>query len=538
MNINTQIKKYKIVSKIADGGMGAVYKAIDTELRRDVAVKVIHKHFLPNASVRARFIDEARIQAKLIHPNICVLFDAFDYKNKSSDKQIDEDIGPVLVMEYVDGVNLKELIKKKGKIPEKEAVKIILKVLEALKVAHKNDVVHRDIKPSNIMITLDGDVKVMDFGIAKSLTGERVSETKTGVKVGTPEYMSPEQITGKKIDARTDIYSLGIIFYEMLTGKLPFDGVTSEFEIQKFHVEKPMPLLVYSAAWFNEIISKATGKLPEERFQSAEDFQLELKNYFSEVKDLTRSQRKRFDKQPKTMPMKTGNELKNLLLLLDLETTNRSYFKNVVKKIVGKINDKEDVKCVLEIFPNLRPKRQKKRQLVIRRAIFILGKRIKNNLDDHEALQLYEKVKILKKNNIVKNIIWGIGLFFVSHCLFGLLFYFTYLTTEDYIIVRYFNINTRNILGFIFVLSLWDALFFSLSILSIFSYNFYIVRNKKSINKLFIVWNIAVLAFSVYWTGEVGDAAIPFFAAPFFIIPLDFIFIFIRFIYRKNQKEN
>ena len=385
MKPGDKIRKYKISSKIAYGGMGTVYKAIDTELRRDVAVKVIHTHLLLNASVRSRFIDEARIQAKLIHPNICVLFDAFDYKLQSSDR-------PVLVMEYVEGSNLKDVIKNKNKVPEKEAVKIVLKVLEALKIAHKNDVVHRDIKPSNIMITPDGDVKVMDFGIAKSLVGERLSETKTGVKIGTPEYMSPEQITGKKIDARTDIYSLGIIFYEMVAGKLPFDGVTSEFEIQKFHVEEMLPPLVHSPLWINDIISKATEKLPEERFQSAEEFQEELKKGFEKVRHLSRHERKKVEKL-----QKTGNELKDLLLLLDLETTNRSYFKNVVKIIVGKIKTKEDVKCVLEIFPGLKSRRQRKGQLIIKYSIFLLEKIMEMNVSDYEAIELYEKLKKYKK---------------------------------------------------------------------------------------------------------------------------------------------
>jgi len=258
------IKKYQIVSKIADGGMGAVYKAIDTDKQRDVAVKVIHSKFAFETNIRKRFIDEARIQAKLKHPNICSLIHAFDHESQL-----------FLVMEYLNGDNLKDVIKEKGEIPADETVDIILKVLEALKCAHKNNIIHRDVKPSNIMIMPDGKVKVMDFGIAKSLTGERLTETKTGEKLGTPAYMSPEQIIGKKVDVRTDVYSLGIVLYKMLTGKLPFKDNSSDYEIEQFHVQGIMPSLIDKTdcpTWLNDVIQKAVSKNPIARFDSAEAF--------------------------------------------------------------------------------------------------------------------------------------------------------------------------------------------------------------------------------------------------------------------------
>jgi len=217
-----QIREYKIINKIGEGGMGEVYLAEDENLGRQVAIKMLAPELMRNAELVERFKQEARLQASLIHPNIVALHTFFTHENML-----------YMVMEYAQGITLKELIKQKGKLEENTAKHIILQILEGVGYAHQLGIVHRDLKPSNIMVNKNGNIKIMDFGIAKVL-GDR-GMTKTGTKMGTLYYMSPEQVKAEKdIDQRTDIYSLGIIFYEMLTGKVPFNTDTeSDFEVMR-----------------------------------------------------------------------------------------------------------------------------------------------------------------------------------------------------------------------------------------------------------------------------------------------------------------
>ena len=245
--------------------MGVVHKACDTELGRTVAIKAIHDELSRKPEIRKRFIDEARIQAKLVHQNISTLFDAFD-----------EDGKLYLVQEYVEGTTVKRMLDEAGgPLPVERAIEIARGVLSGLAHAHEEGVIHRDIKPSNIMVNKKGKIKIMDFGIAKALGGERLGKTKTGMTVGTPEYMSPEHILGKEVDARSDIYSVGMMLFEILTGNLPFEHTTSEYEIQKFHVEGTVPVLGTRnkdvPAWLNEIVQKCLAKSSDDRYNSADD---------------------------------------------------------------------------------------------------------------------------------------------------------------------------------------------------------------------------------------------------------------------------
>lgn len=221
-----KIRDYKILSKIGEGGMGAVYLAEDTSLDKKVAIKVLSPNLLSDPQFVERFKNEAKIQGMLSHPNIITLHSL-----------IMEDSKYLMVMEYVNGKTLKHIISEQGPFSEQKAKKYFLQILDAIGFAHSMGIVHRDLKPSNILIDLNDNVKIMDFGIAKVL-GDR-SLTKTGSKMGTIYYMSPEQIRAEKnINQRTDIYSLGIVFYEMLTGTLPFNTQTeSDFEIMKQIVE-------------------------------------------------------------------------------------------------------------------------------------------------------------------------------------------------------------------------------------------------------------------------------------------------------------
>jgi len=226
LNIGDKIRDYKVISKIGEGGMGTVYLAEDVMLDKKVAIKVLSPNLLSDHLFIERFRNEAKVQASLSHQNIVTLHSF-----------IQEDSKYLMVMEYVNGKTIKEILNTRGALSEQNARKYFLQILDAIGFAHSMGIVHRDLKPSNIVIDMNDNIKIMDFGIAKVL-GDR-SLTKTGTKMGTIYYMSPEQIKAEKnIDQRTDIYSLGIVFYEMLTGKIPFNTSTeSDFEIMREIVE-------------------------------------------------------------------------------------------------------------------------------------------------------------------------------------------------------------------------------------------------------------------------------------------------------------
>ena len=208
-----KIPNYTITKKIASGGMGDVYLAKHTTLDKTVAIKSLHANLVNNEDFRKRFITEAKTHYKLKHPNIVELRDFQEQEN-----------GLFLIMEYVEGKQLNDYIKKEtGPIPEDDLIPLFIKILEAIEYAHSKKLIHRDIKPANILITKDGDVKVIDFGIVKN-DEEDSGLTKVNEKVGTPSYMSPEQVNGVKIDKLSDIYSLGVTLYEMAVGKPPMRG--------------------------------------------------------------------------------------------------------------------------------------------------------------------------------------------------------------------------------------------------------------------------------------------------------------------------
>ncbi len=263
IKIGDKLGDFLIKAEIGRGGMGTIYFAEDTMLSREVALKVIHPSLADNQQLMERFKIEAMTQARLNHPNIVTIF---------SFSRIDGQY--VIAMEYVEGRSLKEVLQEHAHLHPAEAVAIIAQVAEGLRYAHAHNVIHRDIKPANILIAPDGKVKLSDFGIAKILGAQGL--TKTGTLVGTPWYTSPEQIIGKNIDFRTDLYSLGVTFYEVLTGRVPFDSETnSEFQIQKAHLETPPPRpSIYNpeiGSQLEKFILTALQKRPEKRFQNARD---------------------------------------------------------------------------------------------------------------------------------------------------------------------------------------------------------------------------------------------------------------------------
>ncbi len=217
--------RYEILEKVGTGGMADVYKSKDHTLNRYVAVKVLKQEFSENANFVSKFRVEAQAAAGLMHPNIVNVYDVGEEKGIY-----------YIVMELVDGITLKNYIAKRGRLGYKEAVTIALQVSMGLEVAHRNHIIHRDIKPQNIIISRDGKVKVTDFGIAKAAT----SDTITSNVMGSVHYTSPEQARGGFSDEKSDVYSLGVTLYEMLTGEVPFDGETT-VAIAIRHIQKPMP---------------------------------------------------------------------------------------------------------------------------------------------------------------------------------------------------------------------------------------------------------------------------------------------------------
>jgi len=270
--IGKQILNYTIDVFVAEGGMGSVYTGTHTQIGRKVAIKVLHQHLSKIESIKKRFQNEARTLSVLQHPNIVQLY---DYSETADNLY--------LIMEFVDGISLEKYLKNStSPISEEKAIGFFTQILDAMEFAHKNRVVHRDIKPSNFMIRKDGVVKILDFGIAKLLDDKEYNLTQSGAKIGTVMYMSPEQIKGLEANHLSDIYSLGVTLFQILTSKVPYETAKSEFEIQLEIVRNPLP----RANLFNnsvsqrlmDIIDKATAKLPADRFQSCAEFSQALAN--------------------------------------------------------------------------------------------------------------------------------------------------------------------------------------------------------------------------------------------------------------------
>ena len=264
--------RYEMLEKVGNGGMATVYKAKDRVLNRFVAVKVLKEEFTTDEEFIRRFNIEAQSAAGLTHPNIVSVYDVGH-----------EDEIHFIVMELIQGKTLKEIIKEEGTLPWKWSVNIAIQIASALEAAHKNNIVHRDIKPHNIIITEDGVAKVTDFGIAKAVSNSTI--TAFGTTIGSVHYFSPEHARGGFTDAKSDLYSLGIVMYEMLTGRVPFDADTPVSIALKHMQEKPVePIKLNPSIPFalNQIIVKAMQKDPAARYQSAtemlKDLGMALKN--------------------------------------------------------------------------------------------------------------------------------------------------------------------------------------------------------------------------------------------------------------------
>ncbi|MFJ8466511.1 protein kinase domain-containing protein [Streptomyces swartbergensis] len=262
--------RYQLRDLLGQGGMASVHLAYDSVLDRQVAIKTLHTDLGREQAFRERFRREAQSVAKLTHTNIVSVFD-------TGEDTLDSMTTPYIVMEYVEGRPLgsvlDEDVRQQGAMPADKALKITADVLAALEISHEMGLVHRDIKPGNVMMTKRGVVKVMDFGIARAMQSGVTSMTQTGMVVGTPQYLSPEQALGRGVDARSDLYSVGIMLFQLVTGRLPFDA-DSPLAIAYAHVqeEPPVPSSVNRALppAVDALIARALKKNPNERFPSAE----------------------------------------------------------------------------------------------------------------------------------------------------------------------------------------------------------------------------------------------------------------------------
>ena len=310
--IGKTISHYKILEKLGEGGMGVVYKAEDTKLRRTVALKFLAPELTRDPEAKKRFLHEAQAASALDHPSICTVFEADD-----------QDAEAFIAMACLEGQSLKERIAS-GPMKLGEAIALAVQIAEGLQEAHEKGVIHRDIKPANVMVTPKGQAKIMDFGLAK--VAGRTKLTKTGMTIGTAAYMSPEQARGEETDHRSDVWSLGVVLYEMISGRVPFGADYEQALMYSILNETPEPLTGLRTGVpmeLERIVNKALAKSPEERYQHVAEVLVDL-----------RLVRKRLESgSVKSQPMKKGMISKKRALLygavvvvLALVAVGRSYF--------------------------------------------------------------------------------------------------------------------------------------------------------------------------------------------------------------------
>jgi len=280
--IGKTISHYKILEKLG-GGMGVVYKAQDLKLDRFVALKFLPHHLSADEDEKKRFVHEAKAASALDHPNICTIYEI----DETEDGRL------FIVMAYYEGETLKKKVAS-SQLPVNSVIDIAIQIAQGLAKAHEHGIVHRDIKPANVMITKDGVVKILDFGVAK-LAGQ-TRHTKTGATVGTVAYMSPEQTRGAEVDHRTDIWALGVVLYEMITGQLPFKGEYEQAVMYSIMNEAPEPITALRPevpVTLEQVVAKAMAKDPEERYPHSEEMRRDLESIQNELKPRTTQARVR-----------------------------------------------------------------------------------------------------------------------------------------------------------------------------------------------------------------------------------------------------
>jgi eukaryotic-like serine/threonine-protein kinase len=289
--------RYELVELIGRGGMSSVWRSHDRLLDRTVAIKVLHEHYTTDEEYVERFRREARSVAQLSHPNIVTVID----RGEEGGRQY-------IVFEYVEGENLKQVIQRSGPLPVREALLLALQMARALGFAHDRGLIHRDVKPQNVLLNEDGQAKMTDFGIARSVDVEGV--TITGTVLGTSEYIAPEQARGQRVDALTDVYSLGVVLYELLTGGVPFQG-ENFVAIALRHVNEPAPSVLERRPdvppRLGMAIERAMAKRPEDRFASMDELVAELEACLDEL-DSTSEEATMISRRPVAQPRRRRAE--------------------------------------------------------------------------------------------------------------------------------------------------------------------------------------------------------------------------------------
>ena len=293
--------RYELDGVVGRGGMAEVYRARDIRLDRIVAIKTLRTDLARDQIFQARFRREAQSAASLNHPSIVAVYDTGE--DMTSGVPV-----PYIVMEYVDGRTVRDLLQEGHRLLPERSLEIIDGVLRALDYSHQAGIVHRDIKPGNVMVTRNGDIKVMDFGIARAMSDAQATMTQTAQVIGTAQYLSPEQARGERVDSRSDLYSTGCLLYELLTGRPPFTG-DSPVAIAYQHVrENPVPPSRVDPdvpPWADAIVLKAMAKSPADRYQTAADMRADLQRAASGM-PVAAAPPTRFDMYPQTQRMGTG----------------------------------------------------------------------------------------------------------------------------------------------------------------------------------------------------------------------------------------
>jgi serine/threonine protein kinase len=272
------VGRYRIVERVGRGAMGAVYRARDEAMARDVAIKILAADLEDDPELRVRFLREAQAAARLTHPNIITIFDFGEHDGHS-----------FIVMELLQGATLKEYLRGQSRIPLEQKINLMIQLATGLGAAHRASVYHRDIKPGNLFLRTDGLLKILDFGVARLASS---SMTTSGFVVGTPDYMSPEQARGKEVDGRSDIFSAGGVFYFLLTGRKPFAAADIPSVFRQIERNDPPPLAETEApAVLAQVVMKALAKDRRARYQSCEEL----------VADLSRLQHLRQAEPPPTL---------------------------------------------------------------------------------------------------------------------------------------------------------------------------------------------------------------------------------------------
>ena len=270
--------RYEVEELVGTGGMSSVFRAHDRLLDRKVALKVLHQQFSDDDEYVERFRREARAVATLSHPNIVTVIDRGEHENRQ-----------FIVFEYIDGENLKALIERRGPAPVPTALELAMQIARGLSFAHQQGLVHRDVKPQNVLLNGDGQAKVTDFGIARSLDVKQ-GMTQTGTVLGTSDYIAPEQAQGQRVDEHTDVYSLGVVLYEMLTNEVPFPG-ENFVAVAMRHINEPPPSIRDKrpdvSPRLEAAVQRAMAKRPEDRFQTMADFCRELEANLAETQGQT-----------------------------------------------------------------------------------------------------------------------------------------------------------------------------------------------------------------------------------------------------------